>query len=85
MWDNINKQVAHWHYDHLGGVPSVVKQFGEDIPVRKFMPIQDETLFGGEGARNPYKIWAKDQFKPIRDGEIISTEGASLQAFHTYV
>ncbi len=49
------------------------------------MPIQDETLFGGEGARNPYKIWAKDQFKPIRDGEIISTEGASLQAFHTYV
>ena len=33
-----------------------MKQFGEDIPVRKFMPIQDETLFGGEGARNPYKI-----------------------------
>ena len=57
-----------------------MKQFGEDIPVRKFMPIQDETLFGGEGARNPYKIWAKDQFKPIRDGEIISTEGWSLQA-----
>eukprot|EP00943_MAST-04B_sp_MAST-4B-sp1_P002694 g2694.t1 len=76
--------VTHWHHDHLGGVPSVVKAFGDDnIPVRKFMPQKDEALFGGEGAQNPYKIWAKDQFKPIRDGEIISTEGASLQALYT--
>ena len=51
--------------------------------MRKYMPKKDESLFGGEGAQDPYKIWPKDNFIPIRDGEIITTEGASLEALYT--
>ena len=57
--------ITHWHHDHLGGVPSVIKHFGEEIPVRKYMPKKDESLFGGEGAQDPYQIWPRDNFVPI--------------------
>ena len=75
--------ITHWHFDHLGGVPSVQKRFGPNLPVRKFMPEEQERLTAGEGAINPYDIWPKDAFIPIQDGEEITTEGATLKALFT--
>ena len=41
--------ITHWHHDHLGGVPSVLRMSKvAPPPVRKFMPDVDEELFGGE-------------------------------------
>lgn len=74
--------VTHWHHDHLGGVPSVIKHFGE-VPVRKFMPAVQEDTFGGEGALDPYAIWPADRFKPLEDGEVVHTEGAGLRVLYT--
>lgn len=74
--------VTHWHFDHLGGVPSVQERFGH-VPVRKFMPEVQEETFGGEGAVDPYSVWPKHKFRPLRDGEVIRTEGATLQVLHT--
>ncbi len=76
--------ITHWHHDHLGGVPSVQERFGPDIPVRKYMPQQAEATTGtGEGAIDPYSIWPREHFDPIQDGEVVTTEGASLKAIFT--
>mmetsp|Transcript_23981 Transcript_23981/g.71542 ORF Transcript_23981/g.71542 Transcript_23981/m.71542 type:complete len:317 (+) Transcript_23981:164-1114(+) len=74
--------ITHWHHDHLGGVPSVIKRFGA-VPVRKLIPKVPESTFGGEGATDPYDTWPKDRFDPLTDGEVIETEGASLEVIHT--
>jgi len=41
------------------------------------------VLTGGEGSINPYSIWSRDKFTPILDGDLIETEGATLQAIFT--
>lgn len=74
--------LTHWHFDHLGGVPSVVDRFG-DVPVRKFMPEVKEPLFGGEGGIDPYIVWPEDKFIPLVDGEVLRTEGAALRVLYT--
>lgn len=78
--------VTHWHYDHLGGVPSVVKRFeteGNPVRVHKYLPKTKETLFSGEGGRDPYMIWPEEKFEKLRDGQIIRVEGASLRVLFT--
>lgn len=72
--------VTHWHFDHLGGVPSVVERFGQ-VPVRKFMPAATEALF--PGARDPYEVWPRERFAELQDGDVLSTEGATLRVLHT--
>lgn len=75
--------ITHWHHDHLGGVPSIQERFGPNIPVRKFMPEDQEALSGGEGAIDPYSIWPREAFDPLHDGEEVRTEGATLRAIFT--
>mmetsp|Transcript_5385 Transcript_5385/g.9400 ORF Transcript_5385/g.9400 Transcript_5385/m.9400 type:complete len:327 (+) Transcript_5385:183-1163(+) len=79
--------VSHWHFDHLGGVPSVVEAFSEagasPIPVYKYIPDELEPAFGGEGAVTPYEIWPKDKFTPLKDGQVVTTEGASIRVIYT--
>ena len=75
--------ITHWHHDHLGGVPSIQERFGPDIPVRKFMPMGQESLSSGEGAIDPYAIWARERFEPLQDGETVRTQGASLRVIFT--
>ena len=76
--------VSHWHFDHLGGVPSVVARLGGAVPVRKFMPLEKEATFGGEGAVDPFDIWPRERFVPLADGErLASAEGATLRVMHT--
>jgi len=62
--------ITHWHYDHLGGVPSIVERFGPRVPVRKFIPQIKEELKPGEASRDPYVIWPKDEFHHLADGEL---------------
>ena len=42
--------------------------------MRKYMPKKDESLLGEKELQDPYQIWPRDNFVPIRDGEIITTE-----------
>mmetsp|Transcript_54651 Transcript_54651/g.116771 ORF Transcript_54651/g.116771 Transcript_54651/m.116771 type:complete len:317 (+) Transcript_54651:86-1036(+) len=74
--------ITHWHFDHLGGLPSVIERFGE-VPVRKYMPDEIEPLFGGEGSVDPYQIWPREKFTPLQDEEILKTEGATLKVLYT--
>lgn len=80
--------ISHWHHDHLGGVPQVMKIMRENgispPPVRKFMPNYDPQTFGnGESAINPYTLWPKDQFVPLKDGEEIACCNVHLKFMHT--
>jgi len=97
--DGIDKIiVTHWHHDHLGGVPSILEAFGSEpmvilsdaknenkslIPVLKYIPDQLEPVFSGEGALSPYDILPKERFTPMKDGDIIKTEGATLRVLFT--
>jgi endoribonuclease LACTB2 len=48
------------------------------------MPERKEKLFGGEGARDPYKIWPEDKFVPLKDGQIFRVdEENTLRIMHT--
>ena len=61
--------LTHGHPDHIGGVEQVMKQLGE-VPVRKLpWPGTDELY--------PFAI------TPVKDGEVIRTEGATLRAIFT--
>eukprot|EP00756_Hemistasia_phaeocysticola_P055649 Hpha_TRINITY_DN31611_c0_g1::TRINITY_DN31611_c0_g1_i1::g.29109::m.29109 len=73
--------LTHWHMDHIGGVPSVLKAFG-DIPVMKFQAPEKDTLFPGEGAQDPDDLLPPGVI-PLRDGEVIEGEGCRLRAIYT--
>eukprot|EP00435_Cladocopium_sp_Y103_P055696 s1651_g18.t1 len=36
--------ITHWHFDHIGGVPEMMRHFG-NLVVRKYMP-KEGTAFG---------------------------------------
>ena len=61
--------VTHGHPDHIGGVESVLKHFGE-VPVKKRPWPENDSHYAFE-------------MNAIDDGDIVVTDGASLRAFHT--
>ena len=79
--------ISHWHHDHLGGVAQVMSlNIGSKsvIPVRKYMPDKDPQNFGqGESAINPFVLWPKEKFEPIKDGELIVDAGVHLKMLFT--
>lgn len=79
--------VTHWHRDHIGGVKAVLKEFGSDIVVRKFEPPEGpEKVWkagGAEGAVSPLSALSGCNLKPLRDQEVLCTEGATLRVLHT--
>ncbi len=61
--------LTHGHPDHIGGVESIQKRFGE-MPVHKRPWPETDAIY-------PFEI------SPIDDGSVIKTEGATLRAIHT--
>jgi glyoxylase-like metal-dependent hydrolase (beta-lactamase superfamily II) len=76
--------VTHWHRDHIGGVQAVLDEFGRDIPVRKYQPVDgDEQMWGGEGGVPPSDALRNCNFQPLSHGEVLHTEGATLRVLYT--
>jgi len=61
--------LTHGHGDHIGGVASVMKRYGESTISKHPWPGHDEL----------YDL----EIRTIGDGSIIETEGATLRALHT--
>ena len=61
--------LTHGHPDHIGGAASVLERFGS-VPVSK-RPCPEFD------AHHPVEI------RPIVDGDVVETEGATLRAVHT--
>ena len=60
--------VTHWHHDHIGGVPDVIKFNGPcQVSKLKRENPPDENL--PDGIPLSY----------LKDGEVIETEGATLK------
>ncbi|XP_043206469.1 endoribonuclease LACTB2-like isoform X2 [Amphibalanus amphitrite] len=59
--------ITHWHSDHVGGLADLRRRLG-DIPARKFPRPEAADAPGVE---------------PLNDGEVITTEGATLRVVHT--
>jgi len=63
--------VTHWHHDHIGGVPEVVRlNIDNDVKVHKFPRPDDDQIPSVE-------------VSPLRDRQQISVEGATCEVFHT--
>ncbi|MDP6980349.1 MAG: beta-lactamase-like protein 2 [Myxococcota bacterium] len=61
--------LTHGHPDHIGGVESVMKRFGEVLVHKRPWPDTDVVY--------PFEI------SPIDDGSVIKAEGATLRAIYT--
>ena len=61
--------LTHAHPDHIGGCPQLRERFGP-VPIKK-MPWAGMDAKAGE--------W----LSPLEDGDLIETEGATLEAIHT--
>mmetsp|Transcript_52748 Transcript_52748/g.98764 ORF Transcript_52748/g.98764 Transcript_52748/m.98764 type:complete len:339 (+) Transcript_52748:34-1050(+) len=78
--------ITHWHYDHLLGVPEILRHFGDELPVRKYMPVQGTAsgeLENVEGAWSPLEFLSNIAIQELVDGETLTCEGATLTVLHT--
>eukprot|EP00924_Labyrinthula_sp_SR-Ha-C_P016442 maker-scaffold_6-snap-gene-3.50-mRNA-1 protein AED:0.15 eAED:0.15 QI:0/0/0/1/0/0/2/0/375 len=69
--------ITHLHYDHWGGVSSLLQKYGP-IPVRMIPMAED---FEHDCVGLPEKLGLKDSI--LLNGEIIKLEGATLKVLHT--
>ncbi|VDP26368.1 unnamed protein product [Heligmosomoides polygyrus] len=61
--------ITHWHYDHVGGIPSVLKEIvGHEVPVYKFQRGSKED---------------PSQFHYIDEGYEVKVEGSTLSFVKT--
>ncbi|XP_078391638.1 endoribonuclease LACTB2 [Cetorhinus maximus] len=68
--------VTHWHIDHVGGIPDVLKNVddGGDVRISKLShrPPQKETIGKDD-----------NQYTYLKDGDVLETEGATLRVIYT--
>lgn len=76
--------ISHWHHDHLGGVRAVQAKYGPGLKVYKHIPAVEDVVVPGAGelSISAYASYDKAKFTPIQDGEVITTEGATLEVMH---
>lgn len=71
--------LTHYHADHVGGIADIENKIiatGRDVPLYKYR--RSGLDWAEEAPPN-----SNSKYTFIGDGETISTEGATLQAFHT--
>uniref|UniRef100_A0A7E4W6N3 Beta-lactamase-like protein 2 homolog n=1 Tax=Panagrellus redivivus TaxID=6233 RepID=A0A7E4W6N3_PANRE len=61
---------THWHGDHVGGIPDVLKLIGKEVPVYKYKRL--------EAADDP-----KVNYTFSDDNTVIKTDGATLKLIYT--
>ncbi|XP_051879091.1 endoribonuclease LACTB2 isoform X2 [Pristis pectinata] len=68
--------VTHWHLDHVGGIPDILKNVVEDgdVQISKLpnKSSQKEVIGNGES-----------HYTYLKDGDVLETEGATLRAIYT--
>ncbi|XP_072896794.1 endoribonuclease LACTB2 isoform X2 [Hemitrygon akajei] len=68
--------VTHWHNDHVGGIPDILKNVveGGNVQISKLphKPPEKEMIGQGEA-----------QYTYLKDGDVLETEGATLRAIYT--
>ena len=62
--------ITHWHGDHVGGIPAVIKLIGHDVPVYKFK-------------RSDNVAEIDFTYKYVDPNHEVSVEGATLKLLHT--
>ncbi|CAH3180895.1 unnamed protein product [Porites lobata] len=69
--------VTHWHPDHVGGILDVVKGLGDagNVRISKLPQEGVSEEIGGHTAAHKYNF--------LKDGDEITTEGATLKVYHT--
>ncbi|KAL6722845.1 hypothetical protein Aduo_017929 [Ancylostoma duodenale] len=61
--------ITHWHNDHVGGIPNVVKEvIGHEVPIYKIQRSTDED---------------PSRFHYVQDGHEVKVEGATLKLLQT--
>lgn len=68
--------ITHHHYDHVGGIEAVEQLFPSVI-VRKMVFDEETTCCKQPNPIKPFK------YELLSDGEVITTEGATLRVLHT--
>jgi len=67
---------THHHHDHVGGLPGILEHFAPAPRPYKFTDVADQAL-------NQVAPLEGCPFAPLREGEVLRTEGASLRVLHT--
>lgn len=66
--------VSHWHYDHVGGIPDIVREIKPGCDILKLpRTCDDEVTPEGQNIKFSY----------LNDGDVIATEGATLKVLAT--
>ncbi|XP_043923084.1 endoribonuclease LACTB2 isoform X2 [Protopterus annectens] len=68
--------VTHWHIDHVGGVMDIYREIPSELELSTSklprVPVKEEFI--GQG---------KMQYKYLRDGDVLKTDGATLRIVYT--
>jgi len=69
---------THWHPDHVGGLRTLRRALGGDVPAYKMI-----RRGHGEFALSDATQTSVRAYVPIEDDDVIRVEGATLRALHT--
>lgn len=65
--------ITHWHHDHTGGIPQVMKLLGRSVPVHKLPDAEHDDDVTATGVA----------LQAVEDGATLSVEGATLRVMAT--